>query len=575
MPPASKGEVRRGQLITTYGVGAIVAVEDESFMVAGIDRWPVTHPNLHDPRLERVMGVAGFATPPAGEDGQDVPVVRFPEIVWCPSCKKLDRHRFFTSPDDNRCRDCGVNLVPSRFVIACLNGHIADFPFFEWVHRGKKQTGEVSHRLTIEAAGNTASLKSIKIACSCGHSETMEGAFQKTALQGITKCKGVRPWLTQNDPVSCDQLPRTLQRGASNVWFSITQSAISIPPWSEGAHKLLNKHWPVLQHVPEVALQATLAGMNVTSETPYTVDDLVLAVRQRREGAEGAEPWSNEKLRRQEYEALIHGKREVSKDQDFVCEPVASLPKSVSRWFDRVMLVKRLREVRILESFSRITPPAPVADAPLPPIYDVRPNWLPGVEVIGEGVFFRLEGSRLKSWEHLAGIVVRADIIDRNYRRRFERLNLPPDRLITPRLVLLHSLAHALINQWSLDSGYPAASLRERLYVSSAMAGVMVYTASSDSAGSLGGVIAQAEPHRLESTLEDAIQRVAWCSADPVCIESEAAGVDALNLAACHACSLLPEVSCEERNVLLDRGVLVGTPSMPELGYFRELLEEA
>src|SRR5207247_862470 len=111
-----------------------------------------------------------------------------------------------------------------------------------WVHRGKEPTSDRSHRLTIETAGNTASLKSIKIGCSCGYSETMERAFQKTALQGITRCKGTRPWLIQNDPAPCGELPRTLQRGASNVWFSITQSAISIPPWSEGAHKLLNRY---------------------------------------------------------------------------------------------------------------------------------------------------------------------------------------------------------------------------------------------------------------------------------------------------------------------------------------------
>lgn len=60
----------------------------------------------------------------------------------------------------------------------------------------------------------------------------------------------------------------------------------------------------------------------------------------------------------------------------------------------------------------------------------------------------------------------------------------------------------------------------------------------------------------------------AWCSADPLCIEAEAAGVDSPYLAACHACVLLPEVSCEESNLLLDRGLLVGTPETPELGFF-------
>jgi hypothetical protein len=100
------------------------------------------------------------------------------------------------------------------------------------------------------------------------------------------------------------------------------------------------------------------------------------------------------------------------------------------------------------------------------------------------------------------------------------------------------------------------------------MAGLLVYTATSDSAGSLGGVIAQADPGRLEVTIQEALERVSWCSADPLCSESEAAGVDSLNLAACHACVLLPEVSCEEMNVLLDRGLLTGTPGNPSLGLF-------
>jgi hypothetical protein len=138
---------------------------------------------------------------------------------------------------------------------------------------------------------------------------------------------------------------------------------------------------------------------------------------------------------------------------------------------------------------------------------------------------------------------------------------------------MLHTLAHVLINQWALDCGYPAASLRERLYISDTMAGLILYTATSDSAGSLGGVIAQAQAEILDDSLRESVARASWCSADPLCIETTAAGVDALNLAACHACVLLPEVSCEEMNLFLDRGLLTGTPEAPEVGFFRELVE--
>lgn len=566
------GEVRRGQLITTYGVGAIIAVQDESVMVAGIDRWPVNHANLHEPRLERLLSVPGFATPPATEEGQDIPVVRFPELVWCSACKRLDKHKVFTTPDQNRCRDCGVPLVPSRFVIVCSRGHIDDFPYHAWVHFGKP-TRPGPHHLTIEAAGSSASLRDIVIKCSCDHSETLEGAFQKTALQAIAKCKGRRPWLINDDTEPCGETPRTLQRGASNVWFSVTHSAISIPPWSEGAHKLLNKYWPALQHVPSSAVRATLDGMGLAERSPYTVDDLVLALQQRRERTGDDGSWTPETLRVQEYEALVHGKPDISKEQDFVCEPV-KVPAELSDWFERVMVVKRLREVVALQSFTRIEPPSPTRAVPLPPIADVRPPWLPAIEVLGEGVFIKLREDNLQSWETRSDVQERIGRIDNNYTRRFQAAGLTPDRAITPRLALLHTLAHALINEWSLDSGYPAASLRERLYASTSMAGLLIYTASSDSAGSLGGLIGQGEPTRLRQTVGSSVARSSWCSSDPICIETTASGVDALNLAACHACLLLPEVSCEESNRFLDRAVLVGAPGHPALGWLAPLSGE-
>jgi hypothetical protein len=163
--------------------------------------------------------------------------------------------------------------------------------------------------------------------------------------------------------------------------------------------------------------------------------------------------------------------------------------------------------------------------------------------------------------------------LDRRYRERAERWGIEPDREITPRLVVIHTLAHALIDQLALDAGYPAASLRERLYIAEDMEGLLIYTATTDSAGSLGGLIAQGETERLEHTLRSAIARSAWCSADPVCIEAEGQGTDALNLAACHVCALLPETSCEEMNTLLDRALLVGTPENPKIGLFSALLD--
>lgn len=574
---AIKGSIRRNQLLTTYGVGAMIPVGDESVMVAGLDQWPVGQPNIHEPRLERQLHVHGFVLPPAsGEKKQnDVPVVRFPTIYSCPGCRRLEKHRFFAQPMQNKCNICAVELIPSRFVVVCERGHIDDFPYFEWVHAGTKKTESDQHVLKIDTVGESASLSSIVISCSCGKSSTMKGAFSRTALKGIKRCGGCRPWL--NDHEDCGGDLRTLQRGASNAYFGVVQSALSIPPWSEGALKIINRSWPVLQHVPDAALAATIQGMRLAEGTPYSVDVLVEAVRARKSG-EGGPLLADGDLREAEYEAFIVGKDEISGDQDFVCVPADDAVLEIGEWFDQVMLAKRLREVRALSEFTRLLPPSPADDPKRrAPLSKNELDWLPAIEVIGEGVFLKFRSDRIEKWEKDEDVIKRAKRVDANYRARFSAVGRAADREITPRLLLVHTLAHVLITQWSLECGYPAASLRERLYISQPqakvdMCGLLIYTATSDAAGSLGGVVAQAEKGRLGPALAEAIQRASWCSSDPLCIEADAAGVDALNLAACHACVLLPETSCEQGNMLLDRGLLVGTPKNPGIGFFSETL---
>lgn len=571
------GTVRRSQLITTYGVGSVLAVGDESVMIAGIEKWPVASPDIHEPRLERLLRVSGFVRPPASSDdgGGDIPVVRFPSVYSCPGdCGRLDKIQFLSAPRSTDCLACGVPLVPSRFVVACKHGHIDDFPYFEWVHDGRRVTNRSEHKLTIGTAGVSASLSDVVIKCSCGDTKSMEGAFSRVALLGISKCHGRRPWIGDNE--ECSEIPRVLQRGASNVYFPITDSAISIPPWSEGIHRLIGRDWRTLQHITDgAALCGVVEGLRLTHGTQYSVQDLVDIIRQRQRG-DNLGDVSGPKIRAGEFEALCQGKPEDGRDQDFVCVPSRGRDE-VADIFSQVMSVTKLREVRALTGFARLTPPVPGDDATVAPLSRQRRDWLPAIEVVGEGVFFKLHEGRLATWEGQGHIQHRAEAINENYRRKFVGARRAPDKIVTPRLLLVHTLAHALINQWSLDCGYPAGSLRERLFVSepedaSKMAGLLIYTATTDAAGSLGGIIARAEPGKLRSAVLDALRRVSWCSADPLCIESQAAGTDSLNLAACHACVLLPEVSCELQNSLLDRATLIGTPETPEIGFFSEFI---
>lgn len=559
------GEARRSQLVTTYGVGAIIAIEDESFMLSGLDQWDAGDQDLwiHEPRLEKHCSVRHFVLPAASGDDKkdDIPVVRFPRWYSCSDCGELDQHRnLSTARDKSECADCGGSLVPSRFVLVCEGGHIDDFPYRAWVH-GRNGAKEGTHHLKITTLGLTASLRDIVVNCSCGQRRSMEGAFRRNALRDISWCTSNQPWLGRNDPDGCTRIPRVLQRGASNVWFSVVESAISIPPWSEDAFKALNRYWEAIRHVPDSALAGVISGMQLDQISGYTIEELVEAVRERREAEDPSVPIDAAVIKDQEYLALTRGKAQRSAKQDFVCVPASDRTGPVSELFKSVMVVKRLREVRVLTSFTRVREPEPTdLDERLSPLARDRLPWLPAIEVVGEGIFLELAPDRLADWETQPVLRQRVEVLRDNAKAREQGKSSTLSSRITPRLVLTHTLAHLLINQWSLECGYPAASLRERLYVTEDHAGLLIYTATSDSAGSLGGLISQANPDRLEPSLRSALASAAWCSSDPLCIESEPGGTDALNLAACHCCALLPETSCEEMNLLLDRAALIGIP---------------
>ncbi|WP_340378724.1 DrmB family protein [Streptomyces sp. SS7] len=590
-----KGSVRRAQMITTYGVGSMVAVDSESFIVAGTDSWNVTEaPRIHEHRLARVLGVKSFRLPPASDDTSKdgVHVRRFPLWHSCPKCTTLQHVRGFNSPPGkNECGDCQEDLVPSRFVVACPKGHIDDFPYWKWAHRDNRQEGAsglCGGEMRLRTTGRTASLRSVLISCTCGIPEvSMEGAFRRNALAKLhVRCSGARPWLKDAPAeTSCTETPRTLQRGSSMAWQPIVKSALSIPPWSDGLAARLADHWDDLGALDRAGLEIYLKALASKGSEVIPVEAVLalLEAEQHEESDLEEDADHNSRyfaLRKQEYERLRAGnaERDSSREEQFICEaPTESSNALEAFGLTTPMLVKRLREVRALKSFSRVHTPDSNIEVHEAPLSLAELDWLPAMEVQGEGVFLRLDAESVDAWARNATVAARVERMRNNHTRLLrERASDPqavPTSPATPRMILLHTLAHILINEWSLEAGYPAASLRERLYADETMAGLLIYTATSDSAGSLGGLVAQGEPNRLVRTLRSALHRAEWCSADPLCIESEAGGTGSVNLAACHACVLLPETSCEQNNGLLDRALLVGTPEDASVGFFRQVLD--
>ena len=590
---------------------------DESVMIAGLDAWHCAKqgcpPELlvEEERLQARLGVRELRLPVDHKDPNigirnanlDISAVRFPLWHYCYRCGAMDKLTLFSSA--RRCpgrpypgMNCAQKaersrpfLIPVRVVAVCDHGHIEDFPFMHWVHRNKPAVEGCALRFL---AGRSSSLLTgIKISCSCGEEKTLAGIFdfdQQTggALHRIGySCTGSQPWLGRMDSqgLPCGCHLRVLQRGASNVYFPRVVSSIYLPLWAEQAERNIIES---LER-PEIWDALTSGLVDGKKIDPIRCDvvarmwslnpESFLQIAQRKLDGVNVEPVrSEEEYRRQEYRALLAPRG--GPDTDLFVELIKSnnMGPDLSRYFSTVALVKKLRETRALAGFSRLLPPDTdgTSDRIQMLKLDQKISWLPAIVVRGEGIFLELSRKTIDDWLARSDSVQRAAVVARNFNQ--QRLNRgQQQRSIAATFLLLHALAHILVNQLSFDCGYGSASLRERIYCnvderSEQMNGILIYTASGDSEGTMGGLVRQGEPPRLLRTLLEALRRAQWCSSDPICIETTGQGTDNSNLAACHGCLLVSETSCEEGNRLLDRAMLVGRPQQPELGFFSSLL---
>lgn len=614
MPRNELGKLRRSQAVTMYGPGAIVDFRaggkggaSVSVVVAGLDLWDQrakpeglqNSQTAFEPRLQRVLGVDGFRLPPVTDTGRpgnthgrrmDLVGVRFPRWLQCPRCHRL-RQKWAEDEGDAAwyCGECTqeeerrVHVVPVRFVVACPKGHIDDFPWHFWVghedgcaNAGNKMTSE----LVLKAEEGKAGLAGLILRCKkCGASRPMEGCFAEDALSGLG-CRGLRPWLPEADEKCTEpNPPRALQRGASNVYFPVTESALAIPPWTNEIEGRLGVHWaPATRKLKEGKLRAFVEINDLNVHLKASVDDIVARIEKAVARLEDTSP---ERLRWEEYEQIATpGEKSVETEgTDFEIRH-ETVPKELERYFKSIVRVTRLREVRAFHAFTRIHPPSPEPEDRVyyAEITKEKKNWLPAIEVRGEGVFLDLNRETLARWEEQPTVKKRAEKLDhlfqRIWRERYPDKTKPPSRRISARFILVHTLAHAMLRQLSLDCGYSTASIRERIYVGHDdhdMAGLLLYTGTTDSDGTLGGLSRQSRPNRIQAVLDGALRSLQWCSSDPMCLSGIQATSEALNLVACHSCMLAPETSCEEFNRFLDRAMLVGLPEEEEVGFFRTL----
>ncbi len=523
-----------------------------------------------------------------------VPVHPFPRWLRCTRCDLLapiDQRLFSLDvpvyrPDKaryyhDRCHNRRPSAVPARFLVACPAGHLDDFPWEQYVHRGGRcAEGAV---LELKEVGKASRATDVRVVCkTCNADRVVHDAFGPEADQHLPRCRGRHPHLQQFDG-PCSQPTRALLLGASNAWFAVYRSALTIPTVAGEIEQKVAEHWDLIEDIEDrgeldflIKRLAKGAG-----EKPlrwllrYESDDVWTAIADRRGGDDDSNTATGTgDLRGPEWEAFIAAV--PPRSDDFKVRAL-DIPGGFKRTLDHPVAVDRLREVQALCGFTRIDGPDEADPDRMAPIWKDPKAWLPAAEVRGEGILIRLRESRVEQWERAYSSSDRYRYLQQATRNWRVRRGLDPDGGMPPaRFVLLHTLSHLLIHQVALDCGYSTASIRERLYCRESgdpggppMAGVLLYTASPDSEGTLGGLVALAEPARLASVLRDARNRAKLCSTDPMCADHHAGDLgDTLHNAACHGCLFAPETSCEAGNRYLDRATAVPILGHPNDAYF-------
>ncbi|MEU3253091.1 DUF1998 domain-containing protein [Streptomyces sp. NPDC006997] len=597
------GELRPSQLLHTYGIGAVTDLPNLSTMVLGLDEWdPVRARVLTEDRLlaavRRRLGgtVTALRTPPhLPENPADpygdwtrtgVPVGLFPRWLRCSRerCNQLapaSSGLFQLRPNLYRPEktkyvhtNCGgpgkgqPTALPARFLVACKDGHMDDFPWVYFVHGGGAPCENPT--LSLTESGTTGEAANIFVRCTCGASRSMADAIGQAGERNLPACRGHHPHLGTFTPDGCPEHARTMVLGATNSWFASQLKVFSIPRSEEPLTQAVREHWSLLS--PLAAVPADAAKMLLPTQACWTeleqygADAVWAAVTREAQAVSGQQSDEDEEfdLITPEWRAFTHPRDHALPDFTTVRE--RHVPDGTTDWLDSVVLVHRLREVSALTGFTRIEAPEWLPDEEVQsrsgaPLSRSDPTWVPCAELRGEGVFLALKEQQLAEWEQREAVLARERILKDAHWDWCIARGVEP-RWPGIRYVLLHTLAHVLIRQFALECGYGASGIAERIYARSGpepMSGILLYTAAPDSEGTLGGLVSLGRGNRLGPAVAQALEEARLCSSDPMCAEHDPRVHARLHGAACHACLFAAETSCERGNHYLDRALLVET----------------
>lgn len=600
-----EGELRQSQLITTYGPGAMVDLVDRAVVIGGLEHWGYGRDgggeSLDDARLRRSLipwlkalhpdlGLAAsdyFRKPPEGDMRDAYPSIgvralEFPRWFVCQACQRLASGKDHFEEKGSRYRHvCGKNqsghAIPVRFVGACRRGHLSDFPWIRFAHLDR-EGGPCDRPELYLSEGATGDFGKIVVRCeNCHEYQPMNRA----KIGGPFDCFGDRPWLggrATNEP-DCNQKLELLVRTGSDAYFSQVVSALRLPEAELDPLRVRvreKKLWDVLKDANDAAaVQALLGIIGFLREAldGHTAKQIFEAVQKERESEAGI---GERPIRSAEFDRITGAPLEqpgVVPDPDvqFAAYRVPPARVDLPTGVAGLIVVPELREVRVQVSFSRFDS----VMANLQGEYDfeearVKPaaltmpggnqQWLPAAEVRGEGIFLQLDEKAVRAWEQSPAVVKRTEALLAAF--QFEGKGEFPGA----RFYMLHSLSHLLMTAISLECGYAASALKERIYcnpvgnMESPMAAILISTGTTGSEGTLGGLVE--EGRRIRRHLREAWDIGRLCSNDPVCAAHDPASESSdrrTEGAACHGCLYVAECSCDRFNRYLDRALVVPT----------------
>ncbi len=590
--------IRLSHLLGHSCVGAIVRGSNGLVVVQDTRQWTDrqgTPAGEIIPYVERVRSALGIEQnlrqPPVAKelasgqvDGACVPATRFPSWMRCRSCGALYRWPWKRNQPDcaPRCtgKDCKSPSILEQvsWVLVHANGYLADVPWHYLAHKDEKykdkKTSEqssckVQNQLRLVERGYEERI----LRCdSCG----VGNPFHANERLGFGLGR-MQPW-TKDDrvpPGDGNDLAEVLVINDTRVYMPVAESALVIPPESRVRKgtvvDLLYRNSVDRARIDRARPGLARRGIIRELATKYrrTTDDIETALADLASGyplyGENLTPGQ---LRESEFKAFLEVLADQRDDEDLVTRNRSNgwrelgqadgLENNVSNIVHGVrhlVRVDRLKAVKVFKGFTRLG-----GEEIVPPDIAGQSDWLPAIELYGEGIFIALDEERLKGWEQIPAVVSRLNRLLPRFAQSGRADRDFPNPLTT-RFMLLHTLSHLLMRQIESEGGYPAASLIERIYCANGpepMAGILIHVAVPDIAGSLGGLAELGEPRHFLGMLIRALEHSRWCSLDPVCSEHEGQGPGLLNRAACHACALVPEPACEYGNTLLDRVFVAG-----------------